>query len=184
MENTTSSDITPKHRKHKKPNLPHHTRRRDSSEALSRPKTHFQSLSIDSTHFSDSDDIWQEQKEHHLNWTFPADMSPLDRQTWSNEHTEQGEPRHTVPHDLQHFKRCKPKEDPTDQELLELSNLPGRNSSNSTVELQIKGLSRYLPTYSDEELETKRIARFSNLDDQASREAEDRYLKRRSSTRK
>jgi len=145
MENTTSSDITPKHRKHKNPNLPHHTRRRDSSEALSRPEAHFQSLSIDSTHFSDSDDIWQEQKEHHLNWTFPADMYPFDRQTWSNEHTEQGEPRHTVLNDLQHFKRCKTKEDPTDQELLELSNLPGRNTSNSTLELQIKGLSRYLP---------------------------------------
>jgi len=106
-------------------------------------------------------------------------MSPFDRQTWSKEHTEQGESRHTVPKDLQRFKRCKTKEDPTDQELLELCNLPGRNTSNSTLKLQIKGLSRYPPTYSDEELETKRIARLSNPDDQASCEAEDRYIKKK-----
>ena len=168
--------MTPKHRKHKKNNLSHHPRRRDSSEACSRRKARFQSLSIDSTNFSDNDDIWVEEQENHLNWTFPAEMFPFDRQTWNNEHTEQGESRHTVPNDLQRFKRCKTKEDPTDQELLELNNLPGRNTSNSSFELQIKGLSRYPQTYSDEELETKRIARFSNPDDQASREAEDRYI--------
>jgi len=59
VEDTTSSDMTPKHRKHKNPNLPHHPRRSDSSESFSRRKASFQSLSIDSTNFSDSDDIWQ-----------------------------------------------------------------------------------------------------------------------------
>ena len=112
--------------------------------------------------------------------TFPADMPALDRQNWSDKHTEQGKPRSTEPKfNLKRLKRRKLKDDPTDQELPELSNLSGRHKSNPTLELQIKGLSRYSLTYNDDNLKTTRIARVSNPDAQESREAKQRYAQKK-----
>jgi hypothetical protein len=193
VEETTNSHVAPKHRtikqhttlhlhrKKKKYTTQHHLRQqqRPKWSRLEKPES-TDLLSINSHNFSDNDDISEEETEHHSNWTFPADMPALDRQIWSDKHTEQGKPRRTEPKfNLQRLKRRKLKDDPTDQELFELSNLPGRDKSNPTLELQIKGLSRYSPTYNDDDLEMKRIARLSKPDAQESREAKQRYAQKK-----